>query len=155
MGVLTHRTFSHTRLYCLFCVTYNTMVSYPSLPQCPLERLLADPHCLAPPKLGVGEFHADTDEASIEEAFYKHAGASSKVWYVYLRSSAWCASFSRLGRQDETCKSRKKVYQVYMYVTILAVPPLPCCVWLSEGQTSLRRGAMLRHWSSRVTNIYF
>lgn len=47
--------------------------------QCPLDRLLEDPYCLAPPKLGVGEFHADTDESSIEEAFRKHAGASSKV----------------------------------------------------------------------------
>lgn len=48
-------------------------------PQCPLENLLAHPYCLAPPKLGVGEFHADTDETSIEEAFRKHAGANGTV----------------------------------------------------------------------------
>lgn len=47
--------------------------------KCPLENLLDDPYCLAPPELGVGEFHADTDEASIEEAFRKYAGAGSKV----------------------------------------------------------------------------
>ena len=49
------------------------------VPQCPLEKLLADPYCLAPPKLGVGEFHADTDETSVEEAFRKYAGANSTV----------------------------------------------------------------------------
>ncbi|CAM9140061.1 unnamed protein product [Laminaria digitata] len=55
------------------------VLSMKRLRKCPLKRLLADPHCLAPPKLGVGEFHADTDEASIEEAFHKYAGAGSKV----------------------------------------------------------------------------
>lgn len=64
----------------VFCCLY--VYDLPCPPQCPLERLLADPHCLAPPKLGVGEFHADTDEASVEEAFHKYAGAGSKVWYV-------------------------------------------------------------------------
>lgn len=50
--------------------------------KCPLDRLLADPYCLAPPKLGVGEFHADTDESSIEEAFRKYGGASNKVMHL-------------------------------------------------------------------------
>lgn len=48
-------------------------------PQCSLDTLLADPYCLAPPKLDVGEFHADTDETSVEEGFRKHAGASNKA----------------------------------------------------------------------------
>lgn len=59
-----------------FCRVLRLVYSHK---QCPLDRLLMDPYCLAPPKLGVGEFHADTDESSIEEAFRKHAGASSKV----------------------------------------------------------------------------
>eukprot|EP00752_Nemacystus_decipiens_P017496 g15685.t1 len=55
------------------------VLSMKRLRKCPLENLLADPYCLAPPKLGVGEFHADTDEASVEEAFRKHAGANGTV----------------------------------------------------------------------------
>lgn len=55
--------------------------------QCPLEELLADPYCLAPPKLGVGEFHADTDETSIEEAFRKHAGANGTVRHAQQASA--------------------------------------------------------------------
>ncbi|CAM9262728.1 unnamed protein product, partial [Hapterophycus canaliculatus] len=55
------------------------VLSIKRLRKCPLEKLLANPYCLAPPTLGVGEFHADTDETSIEEAFRKYAGTNSKV----------------------------------------------------------------------------
>lgn len=52
----------------------------PVFPQkCPLDRLLVDPHCLEPPALGVGEFYADTDEASMEEVFRKYGGANNTV----------------------------------------------------------------------------
>ncbi|CAM9798983.1 unnamed protein product [Ectocarpus fasciculatus] len=53
------------------------VLSIKRLRKCPLEKLLANPHCLEPPKLGVGEFHADTDETSIEEAFRKRAGGAN------------------------------------------------------------------------------
>ncbi|CAM9240958.1 unnamed protein product [Choristocarpus tenellus] len=49
------------------------------LSKCPLDQLIADPHCLSPPELGVGEFHADTDESSIVDAFRKYAVAGNKV----------------------------------------------------------------------------
>ncbi|CAM9894246.1 unnamed protein product [Scytosiphon promiscuus] len=55
------------------------VLSIKRLRKCPLKELLANPYCLAPPKLGVGEFHADTDETSVEDSFRKYAGANAKV----------------------------------------------------------------------------